>query len=90
MAPVVKLAWMRKRTPSLTNSLRPFTESASSHRKFGPRLGERTPQKLEALMHIFERRAVEIIREVLALATPEVFPMSWRVAVEEHRQERNP
>jgi hypothetical protein len=37
-------------------------------------------------MHTFHRPAAEIIRQLIAQATPEDFPPSWHLAVEEHRQ----
>ena len=40
-------------------------------------------------MHTFERSAAEIIRALIAQATPEDFPTNWQVALGEHRQEKH-
>jgi predicted transcriptional regulator len=62
-------------------------ESGYYDRKFGLRLDEVTSRKLEVLTQTFDRSAAEIIRQLTAQAKPEDFPLSWRVAVEEHRQQ---
>jgi predicted DNA-binding protein len=58
-------------------------ESDYFHRKFGLRLDEVTSHKLEALTQTFDRSAAEIIRQLIAQATPEDFPSSWHLAVKE-------
>jgi hypothetical protein len=60
-------------------------ESGYFRRKFGLRLDAVTSRKLEALMHTFDRSAAEIIRALIAQATPEDFPQSWHMAVSERR-----
>jgi predicted transcriptional regulator len=93
-------AWVRQAMRQVTPedfppSWRAGDSAARSHesgyfrRKFGLCLDEETSRKLEALMHTFDRSAAEIIRALIAQATPEDFPTSWRVAVAAHRQERN-
>ena len=45
-----------------------------------------TREKLESLSKHFKKSSAEIIRQLIAQATPEAFPTSWRLAVGEHRQ----
>jgi predicted transcriptional regulator len=53
--------------------------------RFMLRLDEVTSRKLEAFTQTFDRSAAEIIRQLITRATPEDFPPSWHLAVEEHR-----
>jgi hypothetical protein len=50
------------------------------------RLDEETSTKLATLTQIFHRSAAEVIRQLIAQATPEAFPQNWHRTVEEHRQ----
>jgi hypothetical protein len=49
------------------------------------RLDVETGTKSETLTQTFRRLAAEVIRQLITLATPEDFPSSWQLAVEEHR-----
>jgi predicted DNA-binding protein len=49
-------------------------------------LDQETLTTLAALMKKFDRPAAEIIRQLIAQATPEDFPSSWHLAVDEQRQ----
>jgi predicted transcriptional regulator len=60
-------------------------ESSYFHRKFGLRLDEVTWRKLEALTQTFNRSAAEVMRQLIAQATPEDFPQSWQLAAAERR-----
>jgi predicted transcriptional regulator len=60
-------------------------ESGYFRRKLGIRLDAATSQKLETLTHTFGRSAAEVIRQLIAQATPEDFPQSWHLAVDERR-----
>jgi predicted transcriptional regulator len=55
--------------------------------RFMLRLDDETSSKLETLTQTFHRSAAEVIRQLIAQATPEVFPESWHLSVEERRQE---
>jgi hypothetical protein len=60
-------------------------ESGYYHNRFMLRLDGATQRKLETLMDTFDRSAAAIIRALIAQATPESFPPSWHLAVEERR-----
>jgi hypothetical protein len=47
-------------------------------------LDDETSTKLGTLMQTFDRSAAEIIRQLIAEATPEDFPSSWHRAVGQH------
>jgi predicted transcriptional regulator len=64
-------------------------ESGHYERRFMLRLDDETSSKLETLTHIFQRSAAEVIRQLIAQATPEDFPQSWHRTVEECRQQGN-
>jgi predicted transcriptional regulator len=51
------------------------------------RLDDATSSRLETLTHIFQRSAAEVIRQLIAQATPEDFPQSWHMTVEERCQQ---
>src|SRR4030095_16015837 len=53
--------------------------------RFMLRLDETTAQKLQHLVERFARPRAEIIRQLVAQATPEDFPESWQLAVHERR-----
>jgi hypothetical protein len=55
--------------------------------RFMLRLDEVTSRKLMTLTQTFHRSAAEVIRQLIAQATPEALPQSWHLAVEERRQE---
>ena len=55
-------------------------------RRFMLRLDADTQTKLEALTQAFQRPAAEVIRQLIVQATPEDFPQSWHLAVDEQRQ----
>jgi predicted DNA-binding protein len=56
-------------------------------KRFMLRLDEPTREKLESLSRHFKKSSAKIIRQLVAQATPEAFPTSWHLAVEEHRQQ---
>jgi hypothetical protein len=56
-------------------------------RRFMLRLDEPTREMLEHLSRHFKKSSAEIIRQLVAQATPEALPVSWHLAVGEHRQQ---
>jgi hypothetical protein len=60
-------------------------ESGYYHRRFMLRLDEASTRTLEAFSKTFHRSAAEVIRELIAQAAPEDFPLSWQMAVLERR-----
>jgi predicted DNA-binding protein len=61
-------------------------DSRAYGKRFMLRLDDTTREKLESLSKHFKKSSAEIIRQLIAQATPEAFPTSWRLAVAEHRQ----
>jgi predicted HicB family RNase H-like nuclease len=61
-------------------------ESGHLARKFMMRLDQETSTKLEVLTQTFHRSAAEVIRQLIAQATPEDFPQNWQLQMEERRQ----
>jgi hypothetical protein len=60
-------------------------------KRFMLRLDEPTWATLDALSTHFERSAAEIIRQLLAQATPDTFPASWhRRVAERHGEQARP
>jgi predicted DNA-binding protein len=57
-------------------------------KRFMLRLDDPTWERLDALATHFERSAAEIIRQLLARATPDMFPASWHLRVAERHEER--
>jgi predicted transcriptional regulator len=53
--------------------------------RFMLRLDDETSNTLGILTRTFDRSAAEVIRHLIAQATPEDFPTSWRLAVAAHR-----
>jgi hypothetical protein len=49
-------------------------------------LDEASSAKLEQLVQHFDTSAAEVIRQLIAQATPEDFPQNWHLAVNEQRQ----
>jgi predicted transcriptional regulator len=60
-------------------------ESGYYQRRFMLRLDDETSKKLDTLTRGFDRPAAEVIRHLIAQATPEDFPQSWRLAAAAHR-----
>jgi predicted transcriptional regulator len=60
-------------------------ESGYYHRPFMLRLNDETSAKLATLAQTLHRSAAEVIRQLIAQATPEVFPESWHMAAQERR-----
>jgi hypothetical protein len=60
-------------------------DSRAYGKRFMLRLDEPTRAMLEHLSKHFTKSNAEIIQQLVAQATPEVFPMSWHLAVEESR-----
>jgi hypothetical protein len=54
--------------------------------RFMLRLDETTAHKLQLLVNQFGKSRAEIIRQLLAEATPEHFPKSWHLVVDEGDQ----
>jgi predicted DNA-binding protein len=60
-------------------------------KRFMLRLNDPTWERLDALATHFERSAAEIIRQLLARATPDMFPASWHLRVaERHGKQARP
>ena len=60
-------------------------DSQYYHRPLMLRLDGETSTKLVTLMQTFDRSAAELIRQLIAQANVEDFPLSWRMAMEERR-----
>jgi predicted transcriptional regulator len=60
-------------------------DSGSYGTRFMLRLDEVTSRQLATLTQTFHRSAAEVIRQLIAQSSPEAFPPSWRMAVEERR-----
>jgi len=56
--------------------------------RFMLRLDDPTWERLDALSTHFETSGAEIIRQLLAQATPDTFPVSWHLRVAERHEER--
>jgi predicted transcriptional regulator len=59
-------------------------DSRTYGQRFMLRLDETTRETLEQLSRHFKKSSAEIIRQLVAQATPEAFPTSWHLAVAEH------
>jgi hypothetical protein len=75
-------SWRAEATPSRSH------ESGYYRRKFGMLLDAVTSHKLEALTKAFHRPAAEVIRQLIAQATPRDFPESWHLAA--HGRQHHP
>jgi predicted DNA-binding ribbon-helix-helix protein len=62
-------------------------ESRRYGKRFMLRLDDPTWATLDALAAHFERSAAEIIRQLLAQATPDTFPVNWHLRVAERHGE---
>jgi hypothetical protein len=92
-------AWLRQAMRQVTHQDFPPSWHAEAARGGRPRshdsryygqrfmllLDDETSTKLGTLMQTFDRSAAEIIRQLIAQASPEEFPQSWHLAVNEHR-----
>ena len=80
--------------PASWQEARPAERSHDSRTygtRFMLRLDDPTREKLEELSTHFEMSAAEIIRHLIAQATPEDFPRSWRTrAAERHVPQTRP
>jgi hypothetical protein len=63
-------------------------ESGHYQRRFMLRLDEKTSHKLESLTRVFDHPAAEMIRQLITRASPEDFPRSWQMAVDERRSSK--
>jgi predicted DNA-binding protein len=63
-------------------------ESRRYGKRFMLRLDDPTWATLDALATHFERSAAEIIRQLLAQATPDAFPANWHLRVAERHKEQ--
>jgi predicted transcriptional regulator len=50
------------------------------------RLDDETSARLVTLTQALHRSAAEVIRQLIAQATPDDFPQSWQMAVDERHQ----
>jgi hypothetical protein len=70
----------------------PSDERSHDSRRYGKRfmlrLDDPTWGKLEALATHFEMSGAEIVRQLIAQATPDTFPASWHRRVAERHGER--
>jgi predicted DNA-binding protein len=79
--------------PASWQDARPAERSHDSRTygtRFMLRLDDPTQEKLEDLSTHFETSAAEIIRHLIAQATPEDFPRSWHMRAAEQRGPRAP
>ena len=60
-------------------------DSRQYRTRFMLRLDDETSEKLDTLTRGFDRSAAEVIRHLIAQATPEDFPQSWWLAAAAHR-----
>jgi predicted transcriptional regulator len=60
-------------------------DSGHYGKRFMLRFDDETSIKLATLTQTFHRSAAEVIRQLVAQATPEAFPQSWHLAAEERR-----
>jgi predicted transcriptional regulator len=65
---------------------RPRSHDSRQYRtRFMLRLDDETSEKLDTLTRTFGCSAAEVLRHLVAQATPEDFPQSWRLAAAAHR-----
>jgi predicted transcriptional regulator len=77
--------------PEAAQDDRPRSHDSRDYgQRFMLRLDETTAQKLQQLVERFARPRAEIIRQLVAQATPEDFPEHWQLAAEENRIRRAP
>jgi hypothetical protein len=62
-----------------------FHDSHTHTERFMLRLDDLTRERLKDLSTHFDTSAAEIIRHLIAHATPDAFPKSWHVRAAEHR-----
>jgi hypothetical protein len=90
-------AWLREAVRRVTDedfpaSWRVGQTASRSHdsgcfgRKYQLRLDEASSAKLGQLAEHFDTSAAEVLRQLIAQATPEDFPRSWRLAAGERQQ----
>jgi hypothetical protein len=94
--------WLRQMIREVTPEAFPASwregqaeERSHDSRRYGKRfmlrLDDPTWEKLEALSTHFKTSGAEIIRQLLAQATPDTFPASWHIrVVERHREQVRP
>jgi hypothetical protein len=63
-------------------------DSRTHTERFMLRLDDLTREKLKDLSTHFDTSAAEIIRHLIAHATPDAFPKSWHVRAAEHRAQQ--
>jgi predicted transcriptional regulator len=65
---------------------RPRSHDSRQYRtRFMLRLDDETSEKLDTLTQTFDCSAAEVLRHLIAQATPQDFPQSWRLAAAAHR-----
>jgi hypothetical protein len=84
-------SWQRaaQRVPTIDpagGAVRRSHDSRDDGERFMLRLDRPASHKLQALAEHFATSRAEIIRQVIAQASPQDFPESWQMAVEECRQ----
>ena len=70
-------SWRAAETPGRSHESRYYGQ------RFMLRLDETTARKLQHLVEQFAKSRAEIIRQLIAQATPADFPPSWHLAVAE-------
>lgn len=63
-------------------------DSRTYSRRFMLRMDTASWRKLDTLAQRFDRSAADIIRQLIAQASPEDFPQSWRMAANERRAQQ--
>jgi predicted transcriptional regulator len=86
-------SWQRgtQHVPAIDRAGRAARRSHDSRdydERFMLRRDRRSSRKLQALAEHFTTSRAEIIRQLIAQASPETFPESWRLAAEEGRARR--
>jgi hypothetical protein len=76
-------SWRVKDAPRRGSAGGRSHDSQAYGQRFMLRLDEPTRERLERLSRHFKKSSAEIMRQLVAQATPEAFPPSWPLAVDE-------
>jgi predicted transcriptional regulator len=76
-----------RREPTARGSTRSH-DSRHYRKRFMMRLDDASTRKLDELAQHFDRSTADVLRQLIAQASPNVFPKSWRLAAEERQQQQ--
>jgi predicted transcriptional regulator len=82
-------SWPRARRELTKRESTRSHDSRHYHTRYMMRLDDASTRKLDELAQHFNRSAADVLRQLIAQATPETFPQSWHLAAEERRQRRS-